>query len=68
MPTIPTTPAVPASAGRLLTVAQYAALTQIHPTTIRRLAAAGKLPGAVKVGHQWRLPAPAADAETSPRR
>ena len=40
-----------------LTVDQVAAQLQLHPRTVRRLLAAGKLPG-VKVGaKEWRTPA-----------
>ncbi len=40
-----------------LTVDQVAAQLQMHPRTVRRLLAAGKLPG-TKVGEkEWRTPA-----------
>ena len=38
-----------------LTVRQVAHLMGVHPATVRRLARAGKLPGAYKVGRQWRF-------------
>lgn len=44
-----------AQQGALLTLAQAAARAGIHPKTARRLAAAGKLPGALRVGHLWRV-------------
>ena len=38
-----------------LKVRQLAFLLHVHPATIRRLARAGKLSGAYKVGSQWRF-------------
>lgn len=40
----------------LLTVAEYARRGKLDPDTVRRLARDGDLP-AVRLGHQWRLPA-----------
>jgi excisionase family DNA binding protein len=37
------------------TVRDLAALLGIHPETLRRLARAGRLPGAYKVGTRWRF-------------
>ena len=37
------------------TVGEFAALVCVHPDTVRRLARAGRLPGAYKVGSQWRI-------------
>jgi excisionase family DNA binding protein len=38
-----------------LTAAQVAELTGVHPATVRRLARAGRLCGAYKIGRQWRF-------------
>ena len=38
-----------------LTVHDVAELTGVHPATVRRLARAGRLAGAYKVGRQWRF-------------
>lgn len=38
-----------------LTVQDVAELMGVHPATIRRLARAGRLPGAYRVGRQWRF-------------
>jgi excisionase family DNA binding protein len=40
-----------------LTVSQVAAKLQMHPHTVRRLLAAGKLPGVKVGGKEWRTPA-----------
>jgi excisionase family DNA binding protein len=40
-----------------LTVDQVAAHFQLHPRTLRRLLAAGKLPGVKVGGKEWRTPA-----------
>ncbi len=42
-----------------LTIQDVAALTAVHPETLRRLARAGRLPGAYKIGRQWRIAAEA---------
>jgi len=39
-----------------LTVDQVPAQVQLHPRTVRRMLAAGTLPG-MKVGSEWRTPA-----------
>ena len=36
-----------------LTVKELAHLVGVHPATVRRLARAGRLPGAYKVGNLW---------------
>jgi len=38
-----------------LTVQDVAKLTGVHPATVRRLARAGRLPGAYKMGSRWRF-------------
>ncbi|MCK4376249.1 MAG: helix-turn-helix domain-containing protein [Candidatus Brocadiae bacterium] len=38
-----------------LTVHDVAELTGVHAATVRRLARAGRLPGAYKIGRQWRF-------------
>jgi len=38
-----------------LTVRDVAQLMGLHPATVRRLARAGRLPGAYRVGRQWRF-------------
>ena len=40
---------------RDLTVRDICRLMELHPDTVRRLARAGRLPGAYKVGRQWRF-------------
>ncbi len=42
----------------LLTAKEYAAEYRLHVVTVYRLAERGKLPGAVKVGGQWRIARP----------
>ncbi len=41
--------------GPDLTVQDVAELTGVHAATVRRLARAGRLPGAYKIGRQWRF-------------
>lgn len=50
----------------VLTVDEAAARFRVHPRTVRRLCNRGELPGAFRVGRQWRIPSAAADALTSP--
>ena len=38
-----------------LSVRNVSRLLDVHPATVRRLARAGRLPGAYKVGRQWRF-------------
>ncbi|MFO7958728.1 MAG: helix-turn-helix domain-containing protein [Candidatus Brocadiia bacterium] len=38
-----------------LTVQNVAELMGVHPETVRRLARAGRLSGAYKIGRQWRF-------------
>jgi excisionase family DNA binding protein len=38
-----------------LTASQVAELTGVHPATVRRLARDDRLPGAYKIGRQWRF-------------
>lgn len=40
---------------RLLTPKQFAAVVQIDERTVRRLANKGELPGAYRIGGQWRI-------------
>jgi excisionase family DNA binding protein len=44
-----------------LTPAEVAKILRIHPVYCRRLFTKGKIPGAIRVGSAWRLPAPALD-------
>jgi len=41
--------------SKILTVDEAAKMLKIHPETVRRLAREGKLPGAYRVGGQWRF-------------
>jgi excisionase family DNA binding protein len=41
--------------GRVLTAAEAAALLRVSAREVQRLAAAGRLPGAFKVGKLWRI-------------
>ncbi len=41
------------------TIQDVATLMAVHPETLRRLARAGRLPGAYKIGRQWRIAAEA---------
>jgi excisionase family DNA binding protein len=43
------------SEDELMTVEEVATFLRIEETTVRRLAARGALPGAVKIGFQWRF-------------
>lgn len=49
----------------MLSVEQIASTLSLHPSTVRRLAAAGEL-RAVRVGRQLRFPADAIDALPAP--
>lgn len=42
----------------MLTAKEYAAEYRLHVVTVYRLAERGKLPGAVKLGGQWRIARP----------
>jgi excisionase family DNA binding protein len=46
---------------RTLTPAEVAGILRIHPVYCRRLFTQGKIPGAIRVGAAWRLPAEALD-------
>ena len=46
-----------ATGSALLTPAQAAALLSVHPKTLTRAAAAGRVMGAVRVGRAWRFAA-----------
>lgn len=46
---------------RTLTPAEVAEILRIHPVYCRRLFTQGKIPGAIRVGSAWRLPAEALD-------
>lgn len=48
----------------LLTVEQYADVTQLHPDSVRRQLRTGRL-RAVKKGRVWRIPSDAVGEETS---
>lgn len=45
-----------------LTVTDLAKLVKYHPETIRRLARAGKIPGAYHIGNGWRFASEAVTA------
>lgn len=49
-----------------LTPAQFGELVQISPKTIVAMCAARRIPGAAKVGRQWRIPSNAADSIFGP--
>lgn len=53
-------------AGPPLTVAEYAGLTNVREETVRLACAAARIPGAVKVLGQWRIPRTAVPASLRP--
>lgn len=52
--------------GPPLTVAEYAGLTNVREETVRLACAAARIPGAVKVLGQWRIPRTAVPASLRP--
>jgi excisionase family DNA binding protein len=55
---IPTAPAIPTDLDRLpaiLTPAEAASLLRVSETTVKDWARAGELPGAFKLGKEWRV-------------
>ena len=42
---------------KYLTVTEAARILRVDPRTVRRMAASGKIPGAVKMTKVWRIPA-----------
>ena len=52
--------------GPPLTVAEFAGLTNVRGETVRLACAAGRVPGAVKVIGQWRIPRSAVPASLRP--
>lgn len=47
--------AILARRDELLTVKEYAFIIEEHPESVRRRIRAGKQPGALRVGGQWRI-------------
>lgn len=47
-----------ASLPQTYTVEQVAECLQLHPVYARDLFRRGKVPGAIRIGGRWRLPAP----------
>jgi len=47
--------------GRLLDAGEKAQQLGLHPDTLVRMARAGRIPGAKKVGREWRFPADRSD-------
>lgn len=51
------TPANETRHAPMVTVEQVAEVLRMHPVYVRRLFTGGRIPGAVRFGRVWRLPA-----------
>lgn len=54
--------------SEFLTPAEFAELLRVHPATVREQCAAGKIPGAHRIGAHWRIDLVAFRAATAPQK